>query len=327
MAHITIFNRQIPVQAKLMPIEKLDFFEENPRVYSAIAGEKKPDNSDDLQDLIYKKMKEQQSVKKLIPTIKKHGGLIEPILVRHDTRQVIEGNSRLAAFRQLYDEKPDEKWAKIPCNYVTRLTPEEQDAYLAHMHMSGKTAWTPYGKANACYVRHKEKGIEIEEIAKRFSTTPLEVRKCIDVIEMMKRNRDKDEARFNHYNTLVRSRKINFQSVAPKVKKFILKEIKEDSFHALELRDQLPDVLAKTDVTEKFVIREMTLEEAYLTARPSQPEKKVKAARDQLDSIERADVSSLDSPKVKALFADTGKLVKSAERVHNMVKKAKEKNA
>lgn len=53
--NILIFGEEVDVTTERLPIEKLKFFEENPRVYSAIVGEKLPDNQDDFQALIYKK--------------------------------------------------------------------------------------------------------------------------------------------------------------------------------------------------------------------------------------------------------------------------------
>ena len=51
-------------------------------------------------DSDYERLLQEPSVKNLIPEIRRDGGLQDPITVRHDTWQVIEGNSRLAAYRK-----------------------------------------------------------------------------------------------------------------------------------------------------------------------------------------------------------------------------------
>lgn len=279
-------------------------------------------------------MLDQPSVKNLIPSIKEHGGLLEPILVRYDTHQVIEGNSRLAAFRHLYEKERDEKWSTILCNCVDKLTPKQQDAYLGQMHLAGKTPWTAYERANIFYVRNKQ-GVKIEEIAERFSTSVREARTRIDTIAKMKGNRDAEKTRFSYYDVLVRANKIK-NAITPEVEKFVLQEIKKDRkteeekekfFTAEELRDKLPDVLAKPKEAKKFVAGTTTLDEAYQNARPSDPQQKVRAAMGKLEGIERAEVLRLEAKDVNALLLDAKKLVKSAERIRNMVEKAKEKNA
>ena len=83
---------------------------DNPRVYACTHGEANFDNlmEEEKQDIILEKLLQEPSVKKLIPEVKRHGGLMEPILVRRDTMEVIEGNSRLAVYRQLHQK--NEGW-------------------------------------------------------------------------------------------------------------------------------------------------------------------------------------------------------------------------
>src|SRR6266704_984545 len=47
----------------------------------------------------------------------RHGGLIEPMVVLRDTLEVIEGNSRLAAYRILAEKDPV-KWQKAKCHIL-----------------------------------------------------------------------------------------------------------------------------------------------------------------------------------------------------------------
>ena len=42
---------------------------------------------------------------------------MEPILVRHDRMEVIEGNSRLAVYRHLNKDQNGDTWQLIPCLY------------------------------------------------------------------------------------------------------------------------------------------------------------------------------------------------------------------
>ena len=76
----------------------LRFLKDNPRVYSCIYDELDFENLPEAvqQEKIFEKLQAEPSVKNLVQEIKRHGGLMERILVRLDTMQVVEGNSRLA---------------------------------------------------------------------------------------------------------------------------------------------------------------------------------------------------------------------------------------
>ena len=78
------------------------------------------------QDIILKKLLEEPSVRNLIPDVERNRGLIEPILIRKDTMEVIEGNSRLAVYRKLQLDKGEGEWELIPCDIVSNLTNDQQ---------------------------------------------------------------------------------------------------------------------------------------------------------------------------------------------------------
>ncbi len=332
---ITILDEEILVRYERLSTDQLKYFEENPRVYSSIYGENKPENNGELQSFIHTKMLEQQSVQKLIPEIRKHGGLLEPILVRYDTMQVIEGNSRLAAYRELYRKCKDEKWTEIPCHIVSKLSPEQQDAYLSQIHIKGKTPWQAYEKANFAYIRRK-RGFSVDEIARRSSETKGEIEKRIKAVELMQENNDKDRSRFSYYDVLVRSRNINKEnSYNDEVKNTLLSKIKnigegdsrDTDFTALDLREKIPDILKKKTQLKKFLHGDLTLDQAYQNARPSNPLRKVKDAKDKIVDITRIEISKLEINDLNALMQDIRRLFREVERIKFMSKKIKDEKA
>ncbi len=330
---ITILGKKISTTYQRIPINKLKYFEENPRVFSCINEEDTPENEDELQDFIEQKMQTQSSVKNLITDIEKHGGLLERILVRHDTYQVIEGNSRLAVFRQLYKKKSDEKWASIECECVATLTRQQQDAYLAQIHIKGKTQWSAYEKANFSYIREK-RGVSIEEIMHILSEGKNGIQKQIDAVTLMKKNNDIERSHFSYYNELVRSRNINNnKNYDADVKNFLLSKIKnmgvegsddENGFTAQDLRDKLPYILNKKKELKKFIKENSTMEDAYQNARPSGPLKKVKTAKDKIMDISKKEIDHLEKQDVDALLACIKKLFKEVKRIKKMIEHVKE---
>ncbi len=324
---IYISGKAISCANEILSIHNLKYLEENPRVLSCIHGEERPIHGDELQHFLHGKMLEQTSVKNLIPEIKDHGGLVEPILVRHDTKQVIEGNSRLAVYRKLYEETKDPRWAEIQCRCVAKLTPEEQDAYLSEIHLKGRTQWSPYEKAYLAYTRHRKDNLSVEATAKRLRETPGNIKKLIKAVELMAKNNDKDRSNFSYYDVLVRTRKINqSDNYDERVEGVILEKIREHSgrFKAQELRAKLPIILNKKKILQKFVGGTLNFDEAYDEARPSDPRRKVTMAKAKLEAIEETEISRLEMPELKAFHLDVKKLLREVTRVESMVKSVQE---
>ena len=211
----------------------------------------------------------------MIPRIKAHGGLLEAIIVRHDTMEVIEGNSRLAAYRNLRDNDRDKsgKWDSIACLVVSCLTRKQQYAYLNQIHVEGKTPWIAYEKANLVYSMKKE--LTDDEILHTLGITSQELAKRIRVIEMMTESSDMERSHFSHYDVLVRTRKIAEElAVNPDLTKILVSKIvdqdKEGSdFTAQALRDKLPTIIGKKKVLKKYIDGRQNLDEAFLDAKLS----------------------------------------------------------
>ena len=262
---IKIQGEDIPANCGDLDIFELHFLLDNPRVFSCTYGiegfAKK--SSEQQQEEIYNRLLEEPSVQNLLPEIIRHEGLMEPILVRWDTKEVIEGNSRLAAFRHLYKESSkDEKWKTIPCEIVSHLTDEQQYAFLNQLHVKGKTAWSAYEKANFAFVRHDKGGMNVSAIAEMFGETEREIQKRIDVIRKMKDNKDVVLSHFSYYNVRVRTKKIADEiSKNKQLEKVLNDKIRslgeqgeeEAEFTAQELRTKLPQIISKKKILKRFL--------------------------------------------------------------------------
>ena len=87
---IKILQQTVQVDNDYLNIDDLKFLRDNPRVYSCICDEPDFDtlSEDEQQEKIFEKLKAEPSVRNLKPEIKRHGGLMERILVRYDTKEV-----------------------------------------------------------------------------------------------------------------------------------------------------------------------------------------------------------------------------------------------
>ena len=107
-------------------------------------------------------------VKVLIQEIQRDGGLTDPVVVRAGSLEVLEGNSRLAAYRALARIDPL-KWDTMKC----KLLPENLDeslifALLGQYHIRGKKDWAPFEQAGFLYRRSTVHDIDAAQLAQEI---------------------------------------------------------------------------------------------------------------------------------------------------------------
>ena len=325
---IMILGTTIPLASDRVRISRLKFLKDNPRVYSCTHGQPNFDEliEEQQQQIIYEKLLQEPSVKNLIREVKRHGGLMEPILIRNDTMQVIEGNSRLAVYHKLNDSNVEGEWDSIPCRLVCSLTEEQQVAFLNQIHVKGKTQWSAYEKANFAYVRRIQ-GWDYEQIATLFGESSATIRTRCKVIDMMKENQDGERSHFSYYDVLVRNRPISMgvqqnhrlRDVIHTRIRHLGSDEDNNDFTAQELRKKLPVILTKPKALRKYISGAMDLDKSYQVAKISHVEEKLKQARELLADITRQDVRQLEHNDYNACKYVLRKLKRTIARITNMI--------
>ena len=341
---ITILGQEIPVSNERIDIYRLKFLRNNPRVYACTHGQSGFEDMevDEQQQTIFQAIRKEPSVTNILRDLEQHGGLMEPILVRMDTMEVIEGNSRLAAYRVLHKKQPNGQWSEIVCHTVSTLTNEQQDALQNQIHVKGKTKWSAYEKANFAFVRRKN-GYSFKDMAKIFSESDSTLRKRVNAVQRMTDNEDQEQSNFSFYDViernqdirekldrgnLVKERNLNPKDLKPLEKKalnfrdWLLRTVKspDRDFTAQELRKQLPVVLKKPKVLKQLIVGKLTLEEAYGRATVSKATTKVRRATELLQDISAKEIKGLDNNSFNALKQDVRKLGRAFGRVEKMMK-------
>lgn len=325
--NIRILRESVEYSEDYRDIDTLKFLKDNPRVYAVTHGEldfdQKPEG--EQQDIIFSKLKDESSVKNLVPEIERHGGLIEPILVRLDTMEVIEGNSRLAAYRILRDKGQPGDWDMIPCHLISTLTEEQQAAFLNQIHVKGKTQWSAYEKANFAYVR-KINGWRVDRIAQLFGESSPTIYKRINAIKLMTDSGDGEMSHFSYYDVLVRNPDIDGKmKESPALRDRLFDEIRNlgpgesQSFTAQDLRNGLPAIIKKPRVLARYVNGDIEFDEARERARLSPAEERVRRALSLIEEISAADVDGLHQNSLNSLNQVVKKLDREINRVRGMI--------
>lgn len=255
---MTIGKEKYQVKKCELEQSKLKFFPENPRVYSVLnIGDEKPS-----QEQIEEIMCRDDRVKQLKESIKSNGGLIEPIFVRDGDMVVLEGNSRLAAYRLLYKQDPI-KWAKIKVNLLPSDIPDSAVfTLLGQFHIIGRKDWNPYEQAGYLYRTLNDNNKSMELLATELGITTSHIKKLIDVYEYMIEKEDNHPNKWSYYEELLKNRGIKkaFDEI-PGLEDKIISDIKNNEVRmAIDVR-KLGDISKVNDKLSRKILKDIAMGE------------------------------------------------------------------
>jgi hypothetical protein len=95
------------------------------------------------------------SFDKLRNSIQTNGGIIHPVILNRradGTLICIEGNTRVALYKNFIKEKITGNWTEIPALVHNQMDEKQADAIRLQVHLVGTRAWDPYSKAK--YLAH-----------------------------------------------------------------------------------------------------------------------------------------------------------------------------
>ena len=95
------------------------------------------------------------SFQKLKNSILTNGGIIHPVILNRradGTLVCIEGNTRVALYKDFVNEKVAGNWTHIPALVHEQMDENQVDAIRLQVHLVGARPWDPYSKAK--YLHH-----------------------------------------------------------------------------------------------------------------------------------------------------------------------------
>lgn len=274
---IVVNGQKIQTITEEIDIFQLKYWKENPRVNAIIKQKYRDTNISDKD--IEKELWEKDSVKDLFKDIEKHGGLIDEILVKKDV--VLEGNSRLCAYRHLYkkaEQKNDEdemlKWSYIRAKIIPSETSNEVVfSILGTWHIKGKTKWDTYEKAAYLKRLNTVYGYTFKKIADSTSQTEKFVKDHIKAHDLMVENNVYTLEKFSYFYELVKNKQIKELALKePTIISNTIKAIKEDRFTRGEEIRHLPKILKDKKAKKKFFDEKVEFKEALETTKDRHPE-------------------------------------------------------
>ncbi len=254
-----------PIKRRMLAVTSLRFDPKNPRVYSLVgAADAEPDQQE-LEDALVK----MDHVKQLIQAIKGNGGLTDPILVREKGLVVVEGNSRLAAYRILMKQDAL-KWGRVKCDVI----PDEVEerllfALLVQYHIVGRKDWDPFEQAGLFWRRSNEEGVKPSQIAGEMQDMGLSTRKVqhmIDVYQFMIDHSHAVPNRWSYYDEMFKSRDVTrAREEHPELAAVIVKKIQSGEIgKAVDVRDKVAKIAkAGGKPLVDFMAKKKSINECY----------------------------------------------------------------
>lgn len=322
---LLIRGTEIPVRTEMLEQSSLLFYPENPRVYSVLREDGKVPTQEDIRD----RLLEMDHVKQLVQDIKANGGLIEPLIVRDGTFEVLEGNSRLAAYRYLAKGDPI-KWGFVKCMLLPSNVSESLVfALLGEYHIKGKKDWAPYEQAGFLYRRYKQHTADLKALALEIGISAKKIKHRIDTYEFMLAHGEVDVNRWSYYDEYLKSNKVHrARKNFPELDHVIVEKIRSQEIErAMDLRDQLPVVCSAPGAAlSKLVAGNWTLEKAFKHAcrcgGDSVPLKKLMAFRKWVTrKSTRETLDEADGQMRSKLRFEVGKIAKRSAALAKMLSK------
>jgi len=197
---LNIGENELNVEEGLLPINDLFFYADNPRIYTLLQASKLS------QAEIEAEMRKFDHVKQLAQSISKVG-LIDPLIVRKKDMVVLEGNSRLAAFRIL-GERDNKAYAKARCKLIIDdITDDDVDTLLGQYHIVGKKDWEPY-EQGSFLARQVSRGKEPEALAEEYGIPTADIKASIRNYDFMEEHEIDDVKTWSYWDEYLKSRNV-----------------------------------------------------------------------------------------------------------------------
>lgn len=300
---IVVAGKDVRVSHETARITEIRLDPDNPRIRFQLqrSGNAKP-TQEDLQKFI----KEQPGYDGLQKTIRKAGGIHDPVIVRHDGT-VVEGNTRLTVVSTLYKAMPDNpRWKSIPIMRLPKDVPEQAIAMLmASYHVAGKNKWLAFAKADQIYQLVHKFGCTPEQIADETrNMTPREVRQTLEAYEFLMKEvmpragggHDQKflESKWSHALELVKNREMADVRCDPGFRKDFANLLIKDQIKGAEVR-RLPKI-----------VKSKTASKALRSGGFKQAEAVLKKLDPTVESIELRQIEKLTGRIGKMKAADLG---------------------
>ncbi|MCL2061342.1 MAG: ParB N-terminal domain-containing protein [Firmicutes bacterium] len=269
MGKMTIGKKEYETIETQISQSELYFYEENPRIFSTISNF---DSGVNIQEEIEKVLIVRDYVKELSSAIEQNGGLTDNVIIieRNEQYIVLEGNSRLAAYRLLAKKDPI-KWDKMKCAILPADISEDAIfTLLGQFHIVGRKPWSVFEQAAYLHRQQKASNIDTAILAKKVGMSKGDVDQYLEVYRFMIEHNELREEKWSYFNEYLKSRGIKkYRQASSEIDEVFAEKVKSGEIRqAVDVRDKLSQI-AKGDnkeskkLMQRFIRKEIPLDDAW----------------------------------------------------------------
>jgi len=197
-------------------------------------------------------------------SIRTSGTIIHPIHVNktNDGKLVVvEGNTRVAIYKELRDSDVDGNWDEIPAILYEGLSQEEVDSIRLQSHQVGPRAWDPYSKAKYLHKLNKHQDMPFARLVDLCGGRKNEVRDYIAAYEDMEEHyrkildddADFDPKRFSSFAELQKSKVKEAIALSGHDLEDFSRWVNDGKIHPQHTVRKLPLILSNPDAKKIFL--------------------------------------------------------------------------
>ena len=173
-----------------LPTDQIAFDEENPRI--KVALEKYGTKLDEQRIRFALRTATEgsyatSSYRSLKDSVRASRGISVPIVVSPDTGRYIcvDGNTRLAIYKELHDEEAPGNWTTINCLVLDDPSPNDIETIRVTAHLVGAREWPAYEKARYLHYLRNVEFMDYDELIARCGGNKAKITRQIDAFHDM----------------------------------------------------------------------------------------------------------------------------------------------
>ncbi len=124
---------------------------------------------------------------RLRDSIRAHGGITQPItvVIEGDKQRCIDGNTRLAIYRDFLNQEADGNWKKIRALVMQDALPREIETIRVSAHLVGSRPWPAYEKARYLHYLYHAQFMQFDEMVALCGGNKQDIERQIDAYNEM----------------------------------------------------------------------------------------------------------------------------------------------
>ena len=174
-------------QFQLVPIDSIRLDESNPRIAYFLAHLPIPHTAEQIFLALGAGADDEgggmPSFNRLKNSIQTNRGIVNPVILRQVSAGdfvCIEGNTRVALYREFRDKAIEGPWESIPAVVHPVLSEDDVHAIRLQAHLVGPRPWTPYAKAKYLTYLRNEEHFEFARLVDFCGGNPKSIQEALD---------------------------------------------------------------------------------------------------------------------------------------------------